>query len=350
MTDQTRNALKELQRLDEEIEVARQRISEFGERIADVEEPALALESEVTTTRSRLQELKVEERRTELSAKEKAARVERLDERLKGVRNVREEAAVSAELEMVKRSLESEEQEAYSLLDQIRKIGLQLEEQESALEQARAEVEPRRLELESDRASQEAALGDLQASRTEFATTVSPGEIRMYEGIRKGGRRRAVAALTEDGACGHCFSVLPLQLQNEIRHGRELIRCEACGVILAQPSAEDEEPEDAEDGAAPTAEGDETPLPTRDPGSVATDRDGASMASSRADRRGRGRIACRGTPAPRLPGSDPRGARSYRSRRGARATASDARRTASAGGHGGPGSRGSARECRGECR
>lgn len=241
MTDQTRNALKELQRLDEEIESARDRIDEVVEQIADVDEPALALESEVGTTRNRLQELKVEERRVELSAKEKAARIERLEERLKGVRNVREEAAVSAELEMVRRSLETEEQEAYSLIDQIRKISLQLEEQESALEQAKADIEPRRIELQEERVARETSLADLQTQRASFVASVPDGEIRMYEGIRKGGRRRAVAALTEDGACGHCFSVLPLQLQNEIRHGRDLIRCEACGVILAQPSPDDVE-------------------------------------------------------------------------------------------------------------
>lgn len=253
MSEQTRNALKELQRLDEDIETARRRITDFGEQIADVEEPALALESEVGTTRSRLQELKVEERRMELAAKEKSTRVERLKERLKGVRNVREEAAVSAELEMVQRALEADEQEAYSLLDQIRKMSLVLEEQESALDQARSEVEPRRRELESERGEAESALADLVSRRDAFAATVSPGEIRMYEGIRKGGRRRAVAALTEDGACGHCFSVLPLQLQNEIRHGRDLIRCEVCGVILAQPSAEEEaaEAESDADEAAP---------------------------------------------------------------------------------------------------
>lgn len=265
MTDQTRHSLKELQRLDEEIEIARQKIADFEERIADVEQPALELESEVGKTRSRLQELKVEERRTELAAKEKAARIERLDERLKGVRNVREEAAVSAELEMVRRSLESDEQEAYSLIDQVRKLELQLEEQESAFDQARAEVDPRRAELESDRSGQEAALKELSARRDEFAATVPATEIRMYDGIRRGGRRQAVAALTIDGACGNCFSVLPLQLQNEIRHGRDLIRCEVCGVILAQPSPEEEAaeaavgaPKDADvDGETSDADGDD---------------------------------------------------------------------------------------------
>lgn len=259
MTDQTRHALKELQRLDEELRDARDEIDRMVELFADVDEPAIVLESEVGKTKGRLQELRVEERRVELSAKEKAARIERLDERLKGVRNVREESAVGAELEMVRRSLESDEQEAYSLIDQIRKLELQLEEQESALEQARADIEPRRIELQNERSRQQAALDALETQRESFVSTVPDGEIRMYDGIRKGGRRRAVAALTEDGACGHCFTVLPLQLQNEIRHGVDLIRCEACGVILAQPSVEEEEEsgegDEVEAAVAEAAEG-----------------------------------------------------------------------------------------------
>jgi hypothetical protein len=39
--------------------------------------------------------------------------------------------------------------------------------------------------------------------------------------------------------------MVPLQVQNEIRHGVGLIRCEACGVILATPA-----PEENEDGSS----------------------------------------------------------------------------------------------------
>jgi predicted nucleic acid-binding Zn-ribbon protein len=41
-----------------------------------------------------------------------------------------------------------------------------------------------------------------------------------------------VAPLKDEGACGHCFNILPLQEQAEIRRGDTLRRCEACGVIL----------------------------------------------------------------------------------------------------------------------
>lgn len=243
MTEQTRTALKELQALDNRIEEADQKVRDFDPRFEEVEEPALVLEGEVGNTRKRLQEMKLEERRLETSSEEKRARVKRLEERLQGVRNLREEAAVSAELDMVRRALQSDEQEAYTLIDQIRKLDERMEELEGALKEAQALVEPRMKDLIGERDAAKAALADLQAQRESFVSDMDPKEVRLYDGIRGGGRRRAVAELTPDGACGHCFGVVPLQIQNEIRHGTSLIRCEGCGVILAAPSAEDTEAE-----------------------------------------------------------------------------------------------------------
>jgi predicted nucleic acid-binding Zn-ribbon protein len=59
----------------------------------------------------------------------------------------------------------------------------------------------------------------------------------------------AIASLTPDGACGHCFSLVPLQVQNEIREGRSMVTCEACGVILT-PAPEPEGEEKGGDGEA----------------------------------------------------------------------------------------------------
>ncbi|MDP2955298.1 MAG: hypothetical protein Q8N53_02655 [Longimicrobiales bacterium] len=236
MTDQSRNALKKLQRLDLRIQEAAKGIRDFDPLVVEVEGPALTLESEVGTMRNRLQEMKLEERRLEVSTEEKRARVKRLDERLTGVRNLREEAAVSAELDMVKRALQGDEQEAYTLIDQIRKLDSRLVELESALAEAKAQVEPRMKEVLEQRDAAKSDLATLEAEREAFAKGMEPRQVRLYESIRGGGRRLAVAELTEDGACGNCFGMVPLQLRNEIRHGLTLIRCEACGVILAAPS------------------------------------------------------------------------------------------------------------------
>lgn len=247
MTSQTRASLKELQRLDREIEKTRKRIREFDPLFEEVEEPALALESEVENTRSRVKEMKVEERRLELSADEKQARVKKLEERLKEVRNLREEAAVHAELDMVRRALEGDEQEALSLLDQIRKLELRLDEQEEALEEARAEIEPRKNELLDERASLQSELSVLQERRETFVGEIDDDELQIYERIKGGGRDVAVAELTPDGACSSCFSMIPLQRRHEVRHGNDMIRCEACGVILSARSEQKKEGDGGEE-------------------------------------------------------------------------------------------------------
>ena len=262
MMDQDRTDLMELQKLDINIQETKQRIGAFDPLFEEVEEPALTLETELGTARKRLQEMKLEERRLELSSEEKETRRQRLDEKLGSVRNLREEAAVSAELEMVKRALQNDEQEALTLLDQLRKIEERGEELEIAYAEASELVEPKLQELLAQRSEAEEALTSLHKEREQFAGGMSPDELKVYDAIRAGGREVAVARLTEDGACGHCFSVIPLQLQNQIRHGAELIRCEGCGVILAtmEPEAEDsdDEPEVTEAGVQiPATEGEE---------------------------------------------------------------------------------------------
>jgi len=240
MTEQDRNNLVELQRMDLKIVAVQQQIRDFDPLLGEVEEPALVLESDAQKTRARLKEINLEERQLELSVAEKRERQKRLDERLGSVRNLREEAAVSAELEMVKQALQNDEQEALSILDQIRRMEGRLEELDEAITEARGIVGPRLEELISGRDAAEKELGALEQDRENFVHTMDALEIRLYEGIRRGGRVTAVAALTEDGACSHCFGIVPPQLQNEIRHGESLIRCEGCGVILTLTEYEDE--------------------------------------------------------------------------------------------------------------
>jgi len=240
MTERDRTNLVELQRIDLRILAMQEHIKGFEPLLGEVEEPALVLESDSVKTRARLKEMNLEERQLELSVGEKRERQKRLDERLGSVRNLREEAAVSAELEMVKQALQNDEQEALTILDQIRRMEDRLEELDEAIIEARGLIGPRLEELESGRDTAEKELSTLEQERKNFTEAMDSHELRLYDGIRKGGRVTAVAALTEDGACSHCFGIVPPQLQNEVRHGESLIRCEGCGVILTLTEHQEE--------------------------------------------------------------------------------------------------------------
>ncbi len=229
--------LKQLQRLDLEIDAARARIAEFEPLLEKVDEPAKALEKEVETASSRLKDMKLDERRLELAADERRDRMRRLEERMKTVRNLREEAAVHAELDLVRRALEADEQEALTLLDHIRQAESRLEEAKQSLQEARTELAPRRQELLEGKKDMSLRLAQLKQQRDNFAIRIAEPRRRIYESLRARGRTVVLSELTGDGACGRCYSVIPLQVQSEVRQGQKMIRCEACGVILVPGSS-----------------------------------------------------------------------------------------------------------------
>lgn len=235
MSSSSHTSLKDLQELDQRIAEVRARVEEFDLRMAEAAEPVEALVRETEALRNRLKEMRSDERRLEGAADDKRGRMKRLQDRLNTIRNLREEAALRVETDLVRRALEADEQEALSLLDGIRRAEDQLAELEGRRAEAEAELEPRREELRSEQESSRQELGKLESAREEQTGALGDRERRLYESYRAGGRRVIVAALTADGACGACFSVVPLQLQSEVRVGTALIRCEACGVVLSPP-------------------------------------------------------------------------------------------------------------------
>lgn len=240
MTEETSESLLELQKLDLEISAAAGLMEDFEARLDVVAEPYEKLETEATALQKRLKELNLDERRVELAASEKRARLDKLGERMKQVRNLREEAAVHAELDLVRRAVEADEQEGLSLLDLIRRTDERLAEVSAELEEAKTALEPQRQEILTERGAAEAQVEALESRRNKFAANVSADELRIYDHIRSGKREVAVSPMTPDGACGHCYAMVPLQVQNELRSGARLVRCEGCGVILAAPLSEEE--------------------------------------------------------------------------------------------------------------
>ena len=94
MTNTLMGSLREVQKLDERIHEIGCALSVFDERMAEVEEPALALESELSQLTGRLTQMRTDAQSLERSADAKRVRTEKMDQRLNRVSNLREEAAV----------------------------------------------------------------------------------------------------------------------------------------------------------------------------------------------------------------------------------------------------------------
>lgn len=230
--EDTYQALLDLQDLDEQMAAAKAKVREFEPELEALEAPILEAEAEVEAVRRRLEEMKAEERRLERSADDKRAKLERYEERLERVRNAREEAAARTEIDLITKAVEADEADAINLMDQIRRTELKLDELEKKLQELRDETEPKMDELLRERDEAADQLDILKDKRENKMVRLNDDAARLYERIRGGKTDVALAKLTADGACGHCFSMIPIQEQNEIRRRKALHRCEACGVIL----------------------------------------------------------------------------------------------------------------------
>lgn len=230
--EETYQALLDLQDLDEKVSEARDQVRHFGPQLEEIEGPIEAAASEVETVRKRLDEMKAEARRLERGADDKRAQMAKYEARLERVRNAREEAAARAEIDLISKAVEADEADYVNLTDQIKRTELKLDELEKALDALREEAAPRREELLAKKDEAESQLQILADERKNKLVRLDARAGRLYEQIRGGKTRVALAELTADGACGHCFSMIPIQERNEIKRKEALHRCEACGVIL----------------------------------------------------------------------------------------------------------------------
>lgn len=229
-------SLLELQEIDAEITQAQGRVDAFGERFREVEAPLRTLETEVEALRARIGELRQHVQKLESGAQNKRERQHAYEVRLDRMRSTREEAAARAEIDLIRRAAEADVAEARDVGQELTRAELRLNELAKQLEKVRVEVEPKRAELQAEADSAAEALALLRDRRQNQAVRIDKPALALYERVRGRRDRRALAPMTEEGACGSCFNTLPIQEQTEVRRGESLKRCEACGVILYPPS------------------------------------------------------------------------------------------------------------------
>ena len=226
-------SLQELQKIDAEIDRAAARIEGFAPLLEELDSRGRELKARIERARTRLRELRVAERRLERTAEDKRNRLRMLRDRLLKVHNLRQEAAVRAEMDLLNRSVDGDEQEALTYLDQIRKLEEEAEKLERELADEQERAGPRRREIRQERAEAESSLASLQLRREACAAGLDRQERDVYEGLRSNRKGAIVMSITADGACGRCYSMVPLQVQAEVAAGNSLRRCEACGIIFA---------------------------------------------------------------------------------------------------------------------
>ena len=225
-------ALMALQELDGEIDRAEAELGTFGPRLEQLDEPVRAAEREIETLRAKVEDLRAQVQKLEANAEQKRERMKSYQERLAKASSTQKNAALRAEIDLVRKALDADATDIKQLSEQATRADLKLDDMRRQADKLRAELAPQRDELLFAKLEAEEQLAVLRERRENQAVRLDQKSRRLYERLRSGRSRTVLAPLTAEGACGNCFNVLPVQEQAVVRQAAALHRCEACGVIL----------------------------------------------------------------------------------------------------------------------
>ena len=211
-----------------ELEAGRQALEP---EVETLDEELATAERALEAAQARAEE--AERQRTELESKIEGYRImqERRRQRLEWVRGAKEASTLMAELDLARTVLAKEEAEWVRSADKVQEAARVVEEHEGAVAELKQAQAPRREELAAQLADFDEKIGAARADRAEVAKTVKASLQERYDRILQGRAPLALYAL-RNGACGHCFTAVPLHRRQKILNGDSIEPCEACGVLL----------------------------------------------------------------------------------------------------------------------
>lgn len=210
--------------IDEDLGALEPELAKLDELVAQLEEALARAQTELSAA---------DERREELEAKIETYRVmqERRRQKLEWVRGAKEASALMAEIDSARGVLAQEETEWIRSAEEAQAIKARAAEAEEMVATEKAGQAQRRTEIANVQDECRARLKEAQAKRVETAKGINSNLLKQYGRILTG---RAPYAMYElhDGACGHCFTAVPMHLRQQVQRGDTVATCEACGVIV----------------------------------------------------------------------------------------------------------------------
>jgi predicted nucleic acid-binding Zn-ribbon protein len=228
-------ALLTLQERDKVVMEIQAGMQALEPEVQSLDEQLAAAEDALEAARQRAED--ADRRRADLEAKIESYRVmqERRRQRLEWVRGAKEASTLMAELDLARTVLAKEEAEWVRSADKVQEAQGKVTEHTAQLTEIREGQAPRREEIAAKVAELDEQLRVARAAREQAARGVSEALYQRYSRILQGRAPLAMYPI-QSGACGHCFTAVPLHRQQKLRNGQSVEACEACGVLLYDPA------------------------------------------------------------------------------------------------------------------
>jgi predicted nucleic acid-binding Zn-ribbon protein len=224
-------ALEELQTVDLELHELGTRLAAMPGRRTEIEAKVLEGRRAYDEARTRLEGNERERRQLESLLQMERDKVKKWEGRLGEIKTPREYAALSREIDIAKKTNETQSEQIKELAVQALEIRKVLDEREEALADREEGAQTELASMEKDRGEAEERIRALEARRAEAAKVVDPGLLAKYENIK---RRRAGVAIAQviGSTCKGCHRNIPPQLAITLQRANSIETCPSCHRII----------------------------------------------------------------------------------------------------------------------
>jgi predicted nucleic acid-binding Zn-ribbon protein len=229
-------ALEELQQIDLEVDQVKAALAAAPARKGEIEAGIQEARRTYDAERLRLDQNERERRQLETLLGMERDKVKKWEGRLGEIRTPREYAALSREIDISKKSNESQSEQVRELTAAALEIRAALDAQGERLADVEEAAQAQLAGLGQEVAEGEARLAALAARRAEASALVDPALLSKYENIKR--RRAGVAVSPVVGStCRGCHRNIPPQLSIVLARADSIETCPNCHRIIYSAAA-----------------------------------------------------------------------------------------------------------------
>jgi uncharacterized protein len=229
-------ALEELQQVDLDAGVVSAEAAEIPRRLAVLEAAVESARKAYEAERARLDDNEREKRGAEQVLMMERDKVKKWEGRLGEIRTPREYAALSREIDIARKTNETQSENLRTLAAQALELKKALDAAADALSEREMAAEAEQAELEKRAAAHAQRLAELEARRADAAGRVDPALLSRYENIKR--RRAGIAVAAVVGrTCRGCNRQIPPQLFIVLQRAETIETCPNCNRIIYSSEA-----------------------------------------------------------------------------------------------------------------
>ncbi|HET9596786.1 MAG TPA: C4-type zinc ribbon domain-containing protein [Anaeromyxobacteraceae bacterium] len=229
-------ALEELQQIDLEAGGLRGEAASIPVRRGEVEAQVAVARKSYQAEKTRLEDNERERRQVESLLQMERDKVKKWEGRLGEIRTPREYAALSREIDIAKKTNDSQSESLKVLGATAAELAKKVDDSAEVLSEREMGAQDELQALDARAAEYDKRLADLEARRADAAKRVDPALLSRYENIKK--RRAGVAVCPVVGnTCRGCNRNIPPQLSIVLQRADSVETCPNCNRIIYSAEA-----------------------------------------------------------------------------------------------------------------